>query len=236
MIREYTYQLSELDLNLDDLNTLLGFPEGSLPEPFDEYVEQALSEVESLCNIRAAFLIKQDVSFSSYGNSIYIDGKELLIGKTVTHELKNSSSIALFICTAGEGISLRSQELLSNVEDPVLGYVFDLLGSMIVEAATNRLQNFIKQIMAEEGLLITNRYNPGYCQWNVADQHKLFSFFPERCCGITLTPSALMHPIKSVSGIIGIGKEVAYRNYICDLCSQTNCIHRSLTEAKKVGI
>jgi hypothetical protein len=61
----------------------------------------------------------------------------------------------------------------------------------------------------------------------VADQHKLFSFFPENCCGVSLTESALMHPIKSVSGIIGLGKEVRYREYTCNLCGLAECFYRN---------
>jgi hypothetical protein len=67
----------------------------------------------------------------------------------------------------------------------------------------------------------------------VADQHKLFSFFPANCCGISLTDSALMHPIKSVSGIIGLGKEVKFREYTCDLCSQVECFHRNHQQKSK---
>ncbi|MCK7538940.1 MAG: hypothetical protein MZV63_52410 [Marinilabiliales bacterium] len=48
--------------------------------------------------------------------------------------------------------------------------------------------------------MITNRFSPGYCGWDVAEQHKLFSFFKDNFCGITLTESALMNPVKSVSG------------------------------------
>jgi hypothetical protein len=105
--------------------------------------------------------------------------------------------------------------------------VFDLLGSMIVESAADLLQAEIQRMALSEGLLITNRYSPGYCNWSVADQHKLFSFFPDNCCGIRLTDSALMHPIKSVSGIIGIGPDVSFREYTCNLCSQVDCFHRS---------
>ena len=140
--------------------------------------------------------------------------------------MRNATSVAFFICTAGEGIGRRPQELLMG-DDPVLGYVFDLLGSMIVESAADQLQLEIKRIALSEGLQITNRYSPGYCKWNVADQHKLFSFFPPNCCGIKLTDSALMHPIKSVSGIIGIGADVSFREYTCNLCNQVDCIQRN---------
>jgi len=226
MNHEVAYSFNDLTLNKEYLSTMLGFPDGILPEPFDEYVLEAFREAGSLCNIRGAYYLSSKSEFSSDNSNVNIDGIEFEIGKTVAKELKNSEQFAVFICTAGEEISLRSQKLLAG-ENPVLGYVCDILGSMIVETATDLLQNEIKRTANVNGLGITNRYSPGYCKWNVSDQHKLFSLFPPNCCGIQLTDSALMHPIKSLSGIIGIGKEVKYREYTCDLCSQAGCFHKS---------
>ena len=227
MIHEISYLFSELTLDTDYLSAMLGFPDGVLPEPFDEYVAEALNEAESLCDIRGAFCFSGNSAFSENNSRILVDGIEFSVGKTVAKELRNSTVFAMFICTAGKGISHRSQELLAG-ENPVLGYIFDVLGSMIVEAATDQLQKEISQIMNAKNLAITNRYSPGYCKWSVADQHKLFSFFPPNCCGIRLTDSALMHPIKSVSGIIGLGTDVSFREYTCDLCSQAECFHRMI--------
>ena len=226
MIREINYSLSELSLDLEYLSALLGFPDGDLPEPFGEYVALAIMEAESLCDIRGAFRFSENCELVVNNSHILIDGNEFGIGKTVAKELRNVDSVAFFICTAGEGISRRSQDLLKG-DDPVLGYVFDLLGSMIVESAVDKMQLEIKRLALSEGRQITNRYSPGYCKWSVADQHKLFSFFPSNCCGIRLTDSALMHPIKSVSGIIGVGTDVSFREYTCNLCNQVDCIQRN---------
>ena len=226
MIHEITYSFNDLSLDREYLSEILGFPDGVLPEPFDGYVVEAFQEAINVCDIRGAFCFSEKSEFASDNSKLIVDGTDFEIGKTVAKELRNSEEFAFFICTAGKGISLRSQELLIG-ENPVLGYVFDVLGSMIVETAANQLQKEIKQIANTKGLSITNRYSPGYCKWSVADQHKLFSFFPENCCGISLTDSALMHPIKSVSGIIGLGKEVKFREYTCDLCSQVECFHRN---------
>jgi len=226
MIHETSFLLENLKLDLNHLSSLLGYPGGLLPEPFNDYLEQAVAEAHSLCDIKGAWVIKNDIQFSDNRAHVIVEGLEFGIGKTVAKELRNSISAAFFICTAGEGISRRSQELLKG-DDPVLGYVFDLLGSMIVESATDELQAEIKQAAFVQGMAITNRYSPGYCKWNVADQHKLFSFFPTGCCEIRLTKSALMHPIKSVSGIIGVGEQVQYREYMCALCNQLDCIHRN---------
>jgi hypothetical protein len=224
MINENSYSLSELTLDKDYLATKLGFADGILPEPFDEYVAEAFQVAESLCDIRGAFYLSKNIEFTAGNSRILVDGVEFGIGKTIAKELRNATSAAFFICTAGEGISHRSRELLTG-ENPVLGYVFDVLGSMIVEAATDQMQEKIKRMSYSEGLATSNRYSPGYCKWSVADQHKLFSFFPPNCCRISLTDSSLMSPIKSVSGMIGIGKEVKFREYTCDLCNQPDCFY-----------
>lgn len=69
--------------------------------------------------------------------------------------------------------------------------------------------------MASEGMVTTNRFNPGYCGWDVTEQHKLFSLMADNYCGIRLTESALMDPVKSGSGFIGIGKSVKRVPYTC---------------------
>lgn len=227
MIYEFNYSFSELPLNKDNLYSLLGFDEGVLPEPFDEYVSEAIKFAEELCKIQGAFCIADNVEIQSDNRVLIVNEIEFHIGKTIAKELRNLTKIAFFICTAGTPISQNSQKLLKG-ENPVLGYVLDLIGSLIVEGATDKLQQEIKRIAAGMNMEITNRYSPGYCNWSVADQHKLFSFFPPSCCGISLSDSALMSPIKSVSGIIGLGNHVKFREYTCDLCSQTDCIHRKL--------
>ena len=73
----------------------------------------------------------------------------------------------------------------------------------------------------------TNRYSPGYCGWNVSEQKNIFQLIPEKFCGIELTDSCVMVPMKSVSGIIGIGKEVRYNPYTCNLCKMENCFYRN---------
>ena len=45
-------------------------------------------------------------------------------------------------------------------------------------------------------------------------------------CGVQLTPSSLMIPIKSVSGIIGLGESVRYLAYTCGICQKKDCYKR----------
>lgn len=233
MIKQYSYSFSDLAINPLDLAVLLGYLDGKLPEPFSGYVADALRKAETLCNIRGAVFLSDHVQFSEKEDRMIVGGLEFNIGKTIGKELRNSETIVLFIGTAGEKISEISRNLLAG-DDPVLGYVYDVLGSLTVEAAIDQIFQEIRKMAESSGQLATNRYSPGYCHWSVADQPRLFSFFPENCCGISLTDSALMYPIKSVSGSVGIGKDVKFREYTCDLCNLTDCFYRNRHKPQKI--
>lgn len=50
--------------------------------------------------------------------------------------------------------------------------------------------------------------------------------------GVRLTDSSLMVPIKSVSGVTGLGREVKKLEYTCGLCNYAKCYKRRKRERK----
>ena len=102
----------------------------------------------------------------------------------------------------------------------------DAIASQTVELAIDKVQCHLENELMTFGLKTTNRYSPGYCGWHVSEQQKLFSLLPDSFCDITLTESSLMMPIKSVSGIIGIGPHVKKIDYTCRLCDLKDCVYR----------
>ena len=234
MIYNYQFNFQELDISKSEISELLGFEGEEMPEPFGSYLHEACGDAALLCDIRGAVYISENIEFVDNNSAFTIEGQFFDAGKLISRQLKNSSSLALFICTAGEGISRKSQELLHG-DDPAKGYVYDVLGSITIETAMDKIQQQLRLNFAASGEKITNRYSPGYCDWSVNDQHKLFSFFPENHCGISVNSSALMHPIKSVSGVIGIGREVKFNKYHCEMCTSSTCIYRNLrSRAEKI--
>ncbi len=226
-IIELDFRFEELNVELKKVINLMGF-EGlnmdQLPAPFNEYLFRGITFAKELSDIRCVFKVIDDIELQGRKNSIVACGQELMVGRTIRNELEDSLKLAFFICTAGATYSERSKELLHG-EDLALGYVFDLLGSAIVERVGDKVQDYIKNEMALQGYQITNRYSPGYCHWDVSEQQKLFEIMNENTCGVSLTASSLMLPIKSISGIIGIGEQVVYRDYLCALCQIKNCLY-----------
>jgi hypothetical protein len=228
----YQFDLPDLPIKIGWIESLLGYPEGDLPDPIPGVIDSIMEAAPSHTDIQGGYLIKDNIEIRTEP-SIQVDGLEFHPTRAIAHQVRSAEKIAFFMITAGEGITTWSQQELTR-GDPMAGYIIDLIGSEIVVAALDRMQEDLAGKMGKVGFKITNRYSPGDCGWPVTDQHKLFSLFPENFCGISLSESSLMHPIKSVSGIIGIGRNVRKTAYACDLCQMESCVYRYRKETRSV--
>lgn len=221
-IYKFKFSFLETGLKKEDILQYLGYKPGTIPCPFPGLIDEVYSSISNYCDIKGGYIILEPVEFDRNNYSVTLKNTSLFTKKIIFSQMERSKAIAAFLCTAGPDIEKWSKQLTANSEE-MKGYVADTFGSLIVEYATNRIQEALKKQMKEEGLKITNRYSPGYCGWETSDQHRLFTLYPENFCGITLSDSALMHPVKSVSGIIGIGKDVNFNPYRCGVCEEKNC-------------
>ena len=203
----------------------MGYPEGESQETVYDIVSRALKQAEAICTLKAEYRIFENILFNESYRSLDISNVSFNIGKIIYGQIKKSDSVALFVCTAGEKIGIRSRNAMKE-GDLLEGYIYDVIGSEAVEAVADLMQDDMEAEMTLSGIKITNRFSPGYCGWDVAEQHKLFSLMTDNHCGIRLNPSALMDPVKSVSGIIGIGENVKRQPYTCKLCDMKDCIYR----------
>jgi hypothetical protein len=231
--QEYSYQFNELEISTDIIEKFMGYEPGNAPEPIPQLIQEVLGVAHDYCDIKGGYVLNDQVDINREEKIISINGVQFEVKKIITNQLRKMDDVALFACTAGPGIGDYSKELMHD-GDFVKGYIVDVVGSEIVEAAMDKIQDDLENKMNAEGLFITDRYSPGYCGWSVAEQQKLFSFFPKDFCGIKLSPTSLMNPIKSVSGIIGIGPNVRRKGYMCQHCDMVNCIYREKRHTKKV--
>lgn len=93
----------------------------------------------------------------------------------------------------------------------------------IAEAVVREVCRKVESRMFPLGYGVSHPYSPGYCGWHVTQQQLLFSCLPEFPCGVRLSDSSLMSPIKSVSGIIAYGPCIVKRKYGCELCGKADC-------------
>ena len=147
------------------------------------------------------------------------------MGKIILRQLRGSEAYALFVCTSGTEYEAYQQRLKEQ-GDMVRVFIADALGSVIAEKCADLMEATLQENIDKLGWHHTNRFSPGYCGWHVSQQQLLFPLFEGHTCGVQLTDSSLMVPIKSVSGIIGIGKKVRKLDYTCGLCDFQQCYKR----------
>ena len=221
---KYHLSIHDLPVNLHNTAPLLGY-ENDLPDDILSMVDEVMNETADCFDICGGYRIFDRIGFLENEKGIRIEDTVFSTDKIVYHQLKHSEQIAVFVCTAGDAIRQWSDRTMPG--DPLKGFIADILGSVVVEAAIDVIQQKLSDEMNRAGLKITNRYSPGYCGWVTSEQHKLFGLFPKDICGIRLTESSLMLPIKSVSGFIGIGANVRFNPYTCKLCEATHCVYRN---------
>lgn len=217
--------LSDLPLDRRTVEHDLGYRNGKAPEPVLAVIDELLPHVASHAQVQCGFRLLPPGSVVIGPESVSCGSVSLAMGSVITKQLKNSSTVAIYVSTAGHGMERWSSQLMA-AGDMMQGFVVDTMASALVEEASNWLEKKIAASVKPLGWSLTNRYSPGYCDWSVSGQHNLFSLLPAGFCGITLTPSALMVPVKSLSGVIGVGRGVKRGAYQCSICDMKDCYRR----------
>jgi hypothetical protein len=225
--KTFQFKFNDLDIDLTQIEKVLGYGEGNDRDIVDSIIAEILSEPDLFAGIKAEYKIYEDIKFVEIDKSLNINNINFEINRILSGQLRKADSIAFFLCTAGPEPVTRSRKSMEE-GDPLKGYIYDMLGSIAVDAAADLMQAELEKAIVSSGKKITNRYSPGYCGWHVSEQHKLFLLLADNYCGIRLTDSALMEPIKSISGIIGIGRNVRYIQNTCSLCEMKKCAFRDL--------
>ncbi|MGE5314447.1 MAG: vitamin B12 dependent-methionine synthase activation domain-containing protein [Acidobacteriota bacterium] len=225
LTRTFTVDGAGVDISRRDIELALGYIDTPAPEFLPEMIDEALAAARPLVDIRCGFSIFTGSEAETTSKDVRCRDVRLETGSIIAKRLRHSTSIAIFAATIGTEVETISRRLMEE-GDMMGGFVYDTIGSVYAEAAADRIERAIEEAAQAGNEKITNRYSPGYCDWTVAEQHKLFSLLPAGFCGIRLTPSALMLPVKSVSGIIGVGALVKREQYQCSICDMHDCIRK----------
>jgi len=216
---------AELSIRRDSLERNLGYKRQKASPAVSAAIDDVFRAAPAYVDVQCGAVILPTGSVSIGDDYIQCDSRRLSAERVIAPLLKDAETIAIFVATAGP----RLEEWASNLirgDDVITGYIADTMGSEVAEHAADFLQNKLTGAASSRGWKTTNRYSPGYCGWPTSDQHALFSLLPQEFCGIRLTSSSLMVPIKSVSGVIGLGSEVQRQGYQCAICEMEDCFRR----------
>jgi hypothetical protein len=217
----------ELEEILPDTRAIImqqGVPEYAAESPqLLDVAEGARTELEALLNPAGVLAEVTVPDFADiYPGQGFNDRETPLEGI-----FPRAERLALFAVTCGQPVCDRIRDLFFNADYP-LGAALDAGASLAADQAAQIAQDRFAATLADKtGVL---RYSPGYCGWHVSGQIDLFAFLGEDRAGITLSESCLMHPLKSVSGVIVAGPPDIHQfvnDYrFCTACAGKECRER----------
>lgn len=198
-------------------------PEAALPGPMMATAEEAARELATL--LAPAGLLAEVTREEFSG--IY-PGQGFNDPETPLEMIfPRAERLALFVVTCGQRVGDRIRDLF-KANDYALAAALDAGASLAADQAAEAAQDYFTMTVGPGAGVL--RYSPGYCGWHVSGQKALFAFLDAGSIPVTLTDSFLMHPLKSVSGVIVAGRPDIHRfamDYpFCNACTGRECRNR----------
>ena len=144
-----------------------------------------------------------------------------------------ADALALFAATLGPRVTEEIEDLFATDDAPLAVSLDAAASEMVQRASTALAKAFSKRLpqgSPHSDDIHVLGYSPGYCGWHVTGQKALFRRLRPERIGITLGDSALMHPLKSVSGVLIAGSAELHTfetgfTY-CSACRDRSCVAR----------
>lgn len=179
----------------------------------DENILSLLEECLSEAMPTLSYAVSYSVYPIKYKKDISSDG--------LLKHLSDSDEIIIFAATIGVGID-RLISKYSRIS-PTKAVIFQAIGTERIEALCDA---FCEEMKKKYGC-ITNRFSPGYSDWDIKDQKLIISVTDAtKNLGICLNDSFLMSPSKSVTAVVGIKNTETEEKNPCESCENAGCIYR----------
>jgi hypothetical protein len=211
-----------------DLARLFG---GGKVSRISRSVQKKMKKLENLFTkfLKPALYYQRKKIISIRQGTIHLEGGVTLSSPKLSKTMNGCEEIVCFVGTLGRGIEAKIRNLMgkNNLSE---AYILDAMGSVAMESIVEKFHRRMKDRFASKQKGITLPFSPGYCDWPLTDQKKLFALFDSMDVGVKLTDSCLMKPRKSVSGVFGVtpshGSTPSGLYNPCSRCAKQDCIAR----------
>jgi len=206
---------------------LLGDQSGArLSGKVTDRVTRAICRANGIINPKILFS-ERDIQKMGH-DTLRLNEDIMLKSRHLVQAFHGCEKIVLFLVTIGIEWDLEIKSLMNHGR-MAEAYIWDAVGSVAVEGAIQGFQDMMDERLESHGKKTTIRFSPGYCDWRLEEQKKLFRILPHDMIGVTLSPGCLMSPRKSISGSFGIGDQRHMnpsRNNPCHVCTMQTCTAR----------
>ncbi len=188
----------------------------------EKNIRDAAAEALILIDVRGAWEIYDYKNFFVESEPPF-----KIVGQSIVKHLAGCEKVICMATTVGFEIE---REITKKFErgEYLSSILLDAAATAAVEQAADAMEKNFAAKFSKDGYKMRWRFSPGYGDWLLTEQEKLFKISGAEKIGITLTSALMLEPRKSVTAIIGLEKISAEKNFSrekksCDGCKKFDC-------------
>ena len=148
-------------------------------------------------------------------------------GEDIKKVVEKSEKVVLIAATLGIYVDKLIRKW--QITDMAQAVVIDAMASVAIEQFMDKIELELSERYS--GYYFTNRFSPGYGDYPLEKQREIVRLLnTEKKLGLNLTESLMLNPTKSVTAVIGVGKEEVKEKRSCtskcSRCGNKNCPYR----------
>ena len=148
-------------------------------------------------------------------------------GEDIRKVIEKSEKVVLIAATLGIYVDKLIRKW--QITDMAQAVVIDSMASVAIEQFMDKIE--LELSKRYSGYYFTNRFSPGYGDYPLEKQKEIIKLLnTEKKLGLNLTESLMLNPTKSVTAVIGMGKEEIKEKSSCtskcSRCKNKNCPYR----------
>lgn len=182
--------------------------------------------LELLASLESQRLLEPAAAYERYpvtgmiSDQISLAGGKAVRGPVLPATFPEAKELAVIICTIGPKLEKQASKYTKSGQ-ALRGMLLDGIGSAAVDKLVPEVLKLIAARVVSLGYEISSPISPGMPGFAMTEQWNLMELAKADEIGVSLTPSGILIPRKSVSMVIGIGPRMTRwtQAEVCARCS-----------------
>lgn len=187
---------------------------------------------ELLASVKNGHLLEPAVAYEHYPvtgmspDRVSLEGNKAIQGALLPATFPEAKELSVLVATIGPKLEAQVTTL-SKSGSTLRGVILDGIGTAAIDMLVPEALRIIAAEVSPRGYEISSPVHPGMPGFPITEQGNLLGLVKSQEIGVSLSPSGILVPLKSVAMVIGIGPKMTRwtQAEICARCSLSKTCH-----------
>lgn len=213
---------NKLNRRMREAARYLGYGRKEIDASILALIEECFEELEEIAEVRWTY---KTFLCTVLSGKLKIAG-QVFASKNLCKNISGCEEVLFFAVTLGPEVDRRLKRY--QVMEVSRAAVLQACSAAYLEEVCDQYQEQLEVQYQKEGKYLRPRFSPGYGDFAIQYQEEVLKMLDAaKKIGLTRTESYMLTPSKSVTALIGVGKEqTRCPKSGCEVCEKKDCAYR----------